>query len=36
MYDGTVLPLVGGFFSLGLAALIAARWAERTHTKPRR
>ena len=30
MYDGTVLPLVGGFFSLGLAALIAARWTERT------
>jgi DHA1 family bicyclomycin/chloramphenicol resistance-like MFS transporter len=29
MYDGTVLPLVGGFFSLGLAALIAARWTER-------
>jgi DHA1 family bicyclomycin/chloramphenicol resistance-like MFS transporter len=25
----TVLPLVGGFFSLGLAALIAARWTER-------
>ncbi len=30
MYDGTVLPLVGGFFSLGLAALIGARWSERT------
>lgn len=29
MYDGTVLPLVGGFFSLGLAALVSARWAER-------
>ena len=29
MYAGTVLPLVGGFFSLGLAALIAARWTER-------
>ncbi len=29
MYDGTVLPLVGGFFSLGLAALIAALWTER-------
>ena len=29
MYDGTVLPLVGGFFSLGLAALIAACWTER-------
>lgn len=29
MYDGTVLPLVGGFFALGLAALIAARWTER-------
>jgi DHA1 family bicyclomycin/chloramphenicol resistance-like MFS transporter len=29
MDDGTVLPLVGGFFSLGLAALIAARWTER-------
>jgi len=30
MYDGTVMPLVGGFLSLGLAALIAARWAERS------
>jgi DHA1 family bicyclomycin/chloramphenicol resistance-like MFS transporter len=30
MYDGTVLPLVGGFFLLGLGALIGARWAERT------
>ncbi len=30
MYDGTVLPLVGGFFSLGLAALICACWTERT------
>ena len=29
MYEGTVMPLVGGFFSLGLAALITARWAER-------
>jgi MFS transporter, DHA1 family, multidrug resistance protein len=29
MYDGTVLPLVGGFFSLGLAALISACWTER-------
>ena len=29
MYDGTVLPLVGGFFLLGLAALIAACWTER-------
>jgi len=28
MYDGTVLPLVGGFFLLGLAALITARWTE--------
>jgi DHA1 family bicyclomycin/chloramphenicol resistance-like MFS transporter len=30
MYDDTVLPLVGGFFSLGLAALISACWTERT------
>ena len=30
MYDGTVLPLVGGFSALGLAALIAACWTERT------
>ncbi len=29
LYDGTVLPLVGGFFVLGLAALITARWTER-------
>ncbi len=29
MYDGTVLPLVGGFCALGLAALIAACWTER-------
>ena len=29
MYDGTVLPLVGGFLSLGLAALVAACWTER-------
>ncbi len=29
LYDGTVLPLVGGFCALGLAALIAARWTER-------
>lgn len=34
MYDGTVLPLVGGFFSLGLAALIGARWAERALLLP--
>ncbi len=29
MFDGTVLPLVGGFCALGLAALIAACWTER-------
>lgn len=29
MFDGTVLPLVGGFFMLGLAALTAACWTER-------
>ncbi len=29
MFDGTVLPLVGGFFTLGLAALTAACWTER-------
>ena len=28
-YDGTVLPLVGGFAALGLAALAVMRWAER-------
>jgi DHA1 family bicyclomycin/chloramphenicol resistance-like MFS transporter len=28
-YDGTVLPLVGGFAALGLAALAVIRWAER-------
>jgi DHA1 family bicyclomycin/chloramphenicol resistance-like MFS transporter len=28
-YDGTVLPLVGGFAVLGLAALAVMRWAER-------
>jgi DHA1 family bicyclomycin/chloramphenicol resistance-like MFS transporter len=27
-FDGTVLPLVGGFAGLGLAALAAMRWAE--------
>lgn len=29
MYDGTVLPLVGGFMVLGLAAFIIACWTER-------
>ena len=28
-YDGTVLPLVGGFVILGLAAIAVMRWAER-------
>ncbi len=28
-YDGTVLPLVGGFAVLGLGALLTMRWAER-------
>jgi len=27
-FDGTVLPLVGGFAGLGIAALAAMRWAE--------
>jgi DHA1 family bicyclomycin/chloramphenicol resistance-like MFS transporter len=27
-FDGTVLPLVGGFAGLGLAALVTMRWAE--------
>jgi MFS transporter, DHA1 family, multidrug resistance protein len=27
-FDGTVLPLVGGFAGLGLAALAMMRWAE--------
>jgi len=28
-YDGTVLPLVGGFAALGIASLVVTRWAER-------
>jgi MFS transporter, DHA1 family, multidrug resistance protein len=28
-YDGTVLPLIGGFAVLGLASLAVMRWAER-------
>jgi DHA1 family bicyclomycin/chloramphenicol resistance-like MFS transporter len=28
-YDGTVLPLVGGFALLGLAAIAVMRWTER-------
>ncbi len=28
-YDGTVLPLVGGFTALGVAALVVMRWVER-------
>jgi DHA1 family bicyclomycin/chloramphenicol resistance-like MFS transporter len=28
-YNGTVLPLVGGFAVLGLSALVAVRWAGR-------
>lgn len=28
-YDGTVLPLVGGFAALGIASLAVTRWAER-------
>ena len=28
-YDGTLLPLVGGFAVLGLAAMAVMRWAER-------
>ncbi len=28
-YDGTVLPLVGGFAALGLASIAVMRWAER-------
>jgi DHA1 family bicyclomycin/chloramphenicol resistance-like MFS transporter len=28
-YDGTVLPLIGGYAVLGLAALAAMRWTER-------
>jgi DHA1 family bicyclomycin/chloramphenicol resistance-like MFS transporter len=31
-YDGTILPLVGGFMILGLAAGMVMRWAE--HSKP--
>ena len=30
LYDGTVLSLVGGFFVLGVCALIAAWWTERS------
>ena len=29
LYDGTVVPLVAGFFMLGVAALLLALWAER-------
>jgi DHA1 family bicyclomycin/chloramphenicol resistance-like MFS transporter len=29
-YDGTVLPLVGGFAVLGMAALLVMRWTERS------
>ncbi|MCR9257721.1 MAG: multidrug effflux MFS transporter [Alphaproteobacteria bacterium] len=29
LFDGTVIPLVSGFFGLGLCALILARWTER-------
>ena len=28
-YDGTVLPLIGGFAVLGLGSLAVMRWAER-------
>ena len=28
-YDGTVLPLVGGFALLSVAALITMRWTQR-------
>jgi DHA1 family bicyclomycin/chloramphenicol resistance-like MFS transporter len=28
-YDGTVLPLIGGFAVLGLASLAVMRWVER-------
>lgn len=28
-YDGTVLPLVGGFALLGAATVAVMRWAER-------
>ncbi len=28
-YDGTVLPLVGGFTPLGAATVAVMRWAER-------
>ncbi len=28
-YDGTVLPLVGGFAPLGAATVAVMRWAER-------
>jgi DHA1 family bicyclomycin/chloramphenicol resistance-like MFS transporter len=28
-YDGTVLPLVGGFAVLGIASFAAMHWAER-------
>jgi DHA1 family bicyclomycin/chloramphenicol resistance-like MFS transporter len=30
-YDGTVLPLIGGFAALSSAAILATRWAERAH-----
>ena len=28
-YDGTVLPLIGGFAAFGIASFAAMRWAER-------
>ena len=33
-FDGTVLPLVGGFAGLGLAALAMMRWAEAPTREP--
>ena len=30
-YDGTILPLVGGFALFGLAALLLLRWVDRQH-----
>ena len=29
LFDGTVLPIVGGYFLLGWGALAAVLWAER-------
>jgi DHA1 family bicyclomycin/chloramphenicol resistance-like MFS transporter len=36
MYDGTLIPVIGGFAGLGLGALIFTEWAERVGRGSRR